>query len=189
MVTDFEADCAIFFKWKTRWLHGRVPIAIDHPCKLLSYKFFPFRFRLEATRSRTYTEPCSPPPPFPSTCSALGKFFGARSRRGWIPKYGFVFPRRYLLFHGGVHRMNEEGKARRVVEPTTSLPSSLSLFVGCSFLLSRFSRIPSDCVLPSKPNDKWLLEIKLCAASALMLRNAWKLGKFDLRATDVSRCV
>lgn len=78
---------------------------------------------------------------------ALGKFPETKVRRGRIPKCGFVFPRRYLLFHGAVHRMNEK---RQPLRDRSSSPRSsrflsfastfFSLSLSCSRLLFHVPR-------------------------------------------------
>ena len=114
--------------------------------KLLSYEFFPppssvpkFFPRLSrATSSHVQ----GLVPPFLFTCRPLFRPSGKLLRekreadaRSRIPNYGFVFPRRYLLFHGGVHQMNEDGKPSKG-EGNPRLPLlSFSFYTFCPSLL------------------------------------------------------
>lgn len=109
-VRHFEADWAVFLNRKHDDFTLAFPPPSITPANCFRTNFFPRSFRLSRTTS-LHVQGLAPP--FPFTCSRQPSrklLQKARSRRSRIPNYGFVFPRRYLLFHGSVHRMNEQGK-------------------------------------------------------------------------------
>lgn len=81
-----------------------------------------------------------------------------------------------------MHRMNEKGEPPR----DRSSFFTFLLFFSPSFF-QRVSRAHSVWLRISIERRWWMaIGIKLCGAPALMLRNIWKLGKFDLRSAAPS---
>lgn len=207
-VRHFEADWAFFFffKSRTRWLHARAPAAIDQPRKLLPVQiFFPPFLPLVSSSHVQRSRPAFPihhssalreasSPLLPSPCWEEVDAAG-------IPNCGFVFPRRYLLFHAGVHRMNEEGKLEGWTDDDLPLsPLFLPFFLPFSSPFSSFlfyfpflhpllPRIPFEWarfVFHRSPmmNGYWNKVMPM-----LMLRNVSKLGEYDflpLRRVNIS---
>lgn len=86
-----------------------------------------------------------------------------------------------------MHRMNEKGESLRDRVSPPLLPLRfLSLSFSRSFLSFFFFNVPRvhSVWLRISIESRWWMAIgiKLCGAPALMLRNIWKLGKFDLRS-------
>lgn len=88
-----------------------------------------------------------------------------------IPNCGFVFPRRYLLFHAGVHGMNEEGKLEGWTDDDSPFSPLFLPFSPPPFLFFNFSSllffsspsIPFECFLSSVEARWWMvIGIKLC---------------------------
>lgn len=161
-----------------------------NPANCSPYKFFPFPSFLP--RARTYN---AHDPPLPFTCPThlapskkLAPLLSMLEQvdAAGIPNCGFVFPRRYLLFHAGVHGVNEEGK----LEGWTDDDSPFSpLFLSLSPLLLLFFQLFfSPLLLLAEHSIRMLPFLRRSpmmngywnkVMPVLMLRNVSKLGKYD----------
>lgn len=134
-------------------------------------------------------------PPFPFTCSTPPQPFEKLSfpllpileevDAAGIPNCGFVFPRRYLLFHAGVHRMNEEGKLEGWTDDSPFSPLLLPFFLSLLLFLFYFPfpplpspRIPFECARSFSDRSPMMNGYWNKVMPVLMLRNVSKLGEY-----------
>ena len=160
---DFEADWAVFFFFFFSLIREHDDFTLAHPPPSINpANCSPYKFFSHPSFSSSHVQRAHDPP-FPFTCSAPPQPFEKlpllsspllsskmeEVDAAGIPNCGFVFPRRYLLFHAGVHRMNEEGKLEGWTDDDDDGGSPFSpLFLPFSsslFLLFPFSS-PLPCL-------------------------------------------